>query len=130
MALVAWAPKGMHAPVELTAVMIKPGKITQSDWIDALADRVTDMAMAEPDPEKAVAWACRHLEIPAWPSDPRQAGQFLVSGNWLLLDNVMHQQSGASDPFPAKVTGSDDEADYAIDNCDFEFWVELAYEKR
>lgn len=129
MTLVAWYPSAMMASPELTAVMIKPGVVTHSDWIDALADRVTGMAQAAENPQKAVECACRYLEIPACQSDPSQAGQFLVSANWRLIDNLGYLHEGAPYPFPAMVTASDEDAIYAIDNCDFEYWVGLAYEK-
>jgi hypothetical protein len=37
MTRVAWAPDGMLAPLDLIAVMIKPGVITERDWLEAMA---------------------------------------------------------------------------------------------
>lgn len=100
MTLVAWYPSAMMASPELTAVMIKPGVVTHSDWIDALADRVTGMAQAAENPQKAVECACRYLEIPACQSDPSQAGQFLVSANWRLIDNLGYLHEGGPVSLP------------------------------
>ena len=128
MALVAWAPKGMQVPVELTAVMIKPGKVTHSDWIDALADRVTGMAQAAENPQKATLIACRSLDLPTT-NDPTMAGDYLVKGNLNLIESLACSVFD-EEPFPTSIFNADEEAEYAIENCDFELWVELAYEKQ
>ena len=126
MSLIAWAPKGMQVPVELTAVMIKPGKVTHSDWIDALADRVTGMAQAAENPQKATLIACRSLDLPTT-DDPTMAGEYLVKGNLNLIEHLSLSVID-KEPFPISIFKANEEAEYAIDNCDFEFWLELAYE--
>lgn len=123
MKFVAWAPPGISAPTELIAVLVQPGTITWGQWLDALADRVTDMAMQE-DPD-LTEWACRVFGTDVGYTDnPSEAGQFLVHGNWNLQTHfslAMHN----GDPFPC-VAAEDEDARYAIENSDLELWVDLA----
>lgn len=124
MALVAWAPPGIAAELELVAVLVQPGPITWGQWLDALADRVTDMAMQE-DPD-ITEWACRVFGVDVGHTDnPREAGQFLVDGNWNLKTHLSLAMNDG-DPFPC-VAAEDEDARAAIKNCDFEYWVELAH---
>ncbi len=120
---VAWAPPGISAALELTAVFVRPGPITESQWLDALADRVTDMAMKED--ASLTSWACRALGADVGGTDdPRYAGEYFVSGNWNLqthLSIALHD----GNPFPC-VAQEDKDARYAIENSDFELWIELA----
>lgn len=121
---VAWAPPGISAELELVAVWVKPGPITRGQWLDALSDRVTDMAMQK-DPDLTEG-ACRVFGTDVGCAyNPSEAGQFLVEGNWNLkthLSLAMHD----GDPFPC-VAAEDEDARAAIENCDFEYWVELAH---
>lgn len=126
MALVAWTPKGMQAPVELTAVMIKPGEVTHSDWTDALADRVTGMAQAAKNPQKATLIACQSFDLPTT-DDPTMAGEYLVKGNLNLIEHFACSVYD-DEPFPTSLTEEDEEARSAIEGCDFEFWIELAHQ--
>lgn len=116
----------MQAPVELTAVMIKPGVVTQSNWIDALADRVTRMAQAAKNPQKATLIACRSLDLPTT-DDPTMAGEYLVKGNLNLIEHFACSVYD-EEPFPSTLTKDDEEARSAIEDCDFDLWVELARE--
>ncbi len=76
---VAWVPPGISAAIELTAVLVQPGPITESQWLDALADRITDMAMKEE--ASLTSWACRSLGADVGDTDnPRHAGEYFVLG--------------------------------------------------
>jgi len=121
MALVAWAPKGYAAPIELLAVMLPPGPVTERQWIESLADRVSQMAIkAGP---QATLQASAILDLPAT-DDPAEAGQYLVLGNLNLrthLDLAIIDKT----PFPSKVS-SDPAAEKALSETTLEQWVELA----
>ena len=117
---VAWAPQS-SAPMELTAVLVKAGQMTDWQWIKALSDRVTELALAESNPAQATLQACRYLGLPAT-DNPQEAGQFLVEGNWKLqdfLDVAMESQ------FPMQAT-ENQAARQAIEETTLESWVELA----
>ena len=120
MTLVAWAPKKIWAPIELVAAKVPTGSVTKGQWLDSLASRVSEMAVAA-GPE-AVAAAARALDLPE-PDEPEQAGQFFVTGNWNLQTHLSLAMD--SNPFPAKVTPSE-EAAQAIRETDLETWVDLA----
>lgn len=122
MALVAWSPKGYAAPIELLAVKIKPGQVTERQWIEALADRVTQLAIEAG--EETTLQACRDLELPET-DNPQEAGQFLVMGN---LNLRTHLDLAVIDkpPFPAKVGERNPEAQQAIEETDLSRWVESA----
>ena len=124
MTLIAWAPPGVSAAYELTAVLVPHGMITKQQWIEALADRVTSMARDE-DPE-LTAWASRYLGADVGYTDnPLEAGEFFVSGNWNLQEHLSVAMYDG-DPFPC-VAAENENARYAIENSDFELWVELAH---
>ena len=120
MALVAWAPKKIWAPIELVAAKVPTGSVTEREWVERLADRVTEMASKEP-PEATVE-ACRALGVPET-DDPTEAGQYLVMGNLNLRTHLSLAMD--SNPFPAKVTPSE-EAAQAIRETDLATWVDLA----
>jgi hypothetical protein len=124
MALIAWAPKGSIAPVELLVVKLPPGTVTERQWLDALSERVTKLAI-EAGPE-ATGHACHALGLPTT-DNPKEAGQFLVEGNWNLQT---HLNCAAIDGplFPATIADGDhdDYAQEAIEQTDLEMWVELA----
>ena len=122
--LVAWAPEGMLASPELIAVMIKPGVVTENDWLEALADRVSRMALAEVDPEEAAEWSRRVLDLPE-AGNPRYLGQALVTDNWNLLEHFNLAVIDGS-PFPTTVVEPSEIAEAALEDSDFALWVELA----
>lgn len=122
MALVAWSPEGYLAPTTLLAVMLPPGPVTERQWWEALADRVTKMAV-EAGPE-ATLQACRDLGLPET-NNPKEAGQFLVLGN-LNLRTHLNCAVIDEDPFPATVGERDQEAHEIIKETDLETWVESA----
>jgi hypothetical protein len=121
MALVAWAPSGMLAPIELLAVNINSGPVNESDWLGALADRVTELAIKAG--AKATRQACRGLGLPET-ENPSEAGQYLVLGNWNLKTHLNLTVIDES-PFPANAE-ENEHAREAIDITDFESWVEQA----
>ncbi len=121
MALVAWSPQGYLAPMELLAAKVPAGQITKRQWWEALADRVTQMAI-EAGPEMT-AWACRVLDLPET-DDPTEAGEFLVMGN-LNLRTHLNCAILDGEPFPATAT-EQQEARAAIEETDLETWTDLA----
>jgi hypothetical protein len=121
---VAWSPPNISAETALVAVMVPPGALTGGQWWEALADRITDMAVQEDDPG-VVVWACKVLgDHVGMTDDPREAGQFLVSGNLNLRTHLTLAMR--DEVFPAMVEHSSQHALDAIDECDFALWVELA----
>lgn len=121
MALVAWSPKGYLAPMELLAAKVPEGKITERQWIEYLADRVTAMAV-KAGPEMT-QWACQALDLPTT-DDPMEAGQYLVMGN-LNLRTHLSCAILEGEPFPATAK-QEPEAQQAIEETDLETWTELA----
>ena len=120
MATVAWSPDGYLAPTELLAVRVPQGPITQRQWWEALADRVTELAIeAGPQPTQQ---ACRSLGTPLT-SNPQEAGQFLVLGNLNLRTHL--NLAMQRDPFPATAKANP-QAEQAVNETDLESWVELA----
>ncbi len=101
-----------------------PGQLTEGAWWAALADRVTKMAVDEDNP-KLMLWACRALgDYVGTTDDPREAGEFLVQGNWNLRTHLTLAMREY--PFPAQVQVGDPHAQDAIEECDLALWVELA----
>lgn len=122
--LIAWCPP--DADPHLTGVMVPQGSVvTQSLWWDALADRVTELVLGDPDPEEAAKWACRALRVPGAES-PNQAGQSLVEGNWELRQNLYLRLAARKDPFPAKALVQSEQVREAMTETDLEMWINLA----
>ena len=119
----AWYPKEMLAPPELTAVLLPQGEVNNKDWIEALSDRVTNLALQESDPLEAAQRACLALELPLV-DEANQLGTFLVKDNLDLRTNLSCQKE--SDPFPANLSESNPEAQQALKETSLEQWVELA----
>ncbi len=121
---VAWAPPGVSADWALIAVLVPLGPITRMQWFEALADRVTDMAINEQP--YLTKWACGVLGTDVgYTDDPEEAGQFFVDGNWNLKEHLSLAMV-EGDPFPSVAIEILD-ARHAIEECDFEYWVELAH---
>ena len=117
--LVAWAPKGLSP--ELTAVRLPPGKVTERDWWEALADRVSDLAVAAGEEETQAA--CNALNVPMT-EELYQVGQSLVLHNLVLmqaLDLIMAE----GNPFPATVGEPSQEAKDALE-LNLTEWVDQA----
>ena len=120
MALVAWSPKGMSAPIELTAVRIQPGKVTERDWVEALADRV--QALVDQDPD-SLPEACDMLGVPE-PDRVEEAGQVMVLRN-LNLRTQFNLAMPEQHPFPATVGEPTPEAKDAL-SLSLMDWAEIA----
>jgi hypothetical protein len=122
---VPWRPKG---PVEsgLVAVMIRPGDVTEEMWLHALSDRVTEMALAQPDPVAAVRTAAGKMGCME-PGSPRETGQYLVENNWQLHEYFTNEMMSSEGPaFPDKVEFGDAIALEAIQDTDLTMWVDMA----
>ena len=124
MTRIAWMPSGMTAESGLIAVMIEPGQVTERKWLDALADRVVEMALQEDDPMEAAEWACRVLGS-VQPDSPHELGQLLVIDNWELRE-WLRTSVWEGDPFTATVSENDPGAQEAIEETDLELWVDMA----
>ena len=121
MALVAWAPKGYEAPLELLVAKLPPGQVTKAQWWGALSDRIADLAVKAGEQE--TAQACHTLGVPMT-NRLEEAGQSLVLHNLQLrtsLNLAMPEQS----PFPATVGEPSQEMKDAL-KLDLMEWVELA----
>ena len=119
---VAWYPEKMSAPAELTSVKLPQGKVSQAQWVDALSDRVSSLALKEEDPLKAANEACKQLNLP--PVDnANQLGDALVKNNLELLTYLNVSQ--LENQFPAQVKPSED-AKQALKDVNLPSWVELA----
>jgi hypothetical protein len=122
--MLAWAPSGITAPIELTAVWIRAGLVTEQAWWQALSDRVTELAMQATRDEILRANSALGSDV-ASIKEPQAAGQVLVEGNlnlrtWISL-SVLDES-----PFPAQVLESDPEAEEALSSVDLQSWAELA----
>ena len=119
----AWYPQNILAPAELTAVLVPIGKLEKKDWLQALADRVVSLALAEENPELASELACQKLGL--WVvSDPQQLGAALVQNNSELRTCLNLAQ--LKDQWPVQVSGPSEPAKQALKDVDLESWVELA----
>jgi len=119
--LVPWCPKGMLASPGLIAVWVKPGAITESEWWEALVDRVTVLA-EKAGPEQTLQ-ACRALDTPM--AQPDWAGECLVRENWNLRSFINCSVIDES-PFPA-VAEFEESAQSALEEVeDLDDWVSLA----
>jgi hypothetical protein len=87
----------MSAPSALLAVKIKPGQVTEREWLEALADRVQELA-EKAGPEETLQ-ASQMLDLP--PTSPESAGEYLVLGNWNLQE-FLRASATKKHPFPAK----------------------------
>ncbi len=68
----------MSVPLELVAVKMPPGPVTERQWWEALADRVQELA--DKAGEQGTSQACKALNVPE-PEYSNQAGQSLVLHN-------------------------------------------------
>ncbi len=114
----------MLAEMGLIAVMIKPGVVTYEEWIEALADRVSGLALKQDDPDEAAAWSSRALDLPE-AGNPCYLGVALVTDNLNLLEHLNLAVIDGS-PFPAQVKESNPDAVEAMEETDLLGWVDLA----
>ena len=120
---VAWSPKGIEAPIELLAVMVPLGKLTEKAWIKALADRVSEMAVKDNEFRVDIYKACTILHIPSF-SDPFQLGKHILKKSLLFKSWIKYSISDQS-IFPVKVVEEDEDARVAIESTDFATWIDL-----
>jgi hypothetical protein len=121
--MIAWYPEEIVAPPELTSVLVPKGELSQKEWIEALSERVSNLAEKEEDPLEAANEACRNLNLPEV-DNANQLGDALVKYNLDLLTNLNVVQK--EDPFPAKVSEEKPLARQAIKDVSLANWVELA----
>jgi len=120
--LAAWAPIGYSAPIELLAVKIRPGRVTEREWWEALSERVSELAMdASPHELRA---AFNILDVPG--TEPSVAGQSLVLHNLNLMTHLNLAVIDES-PWPAKVTDNDPEIQEILENQTLLDWVDHAW---
>ena len=118
-----WYPEKIVAPPELTAVSVPKGQLSEKDWIEALSDRVSDLALKEENPLEAANEACRRLDLPGV-DNANQVGEALVKYNLNLLTFLSAEQR--ENQWPAQVNGPSEPAKQALKDVDLESWVELA----
>ena len=120
---VAWSPKGIEAPIELLAVMVPVGKLTEKAWLKALADRVSEMAVKDNEFRVDIYKACTILHIPSC-SDPFQLGKHILKKS-LLFKSWVNCSISDQSIFPVKVVEEDEDARIAIESTDFATWIDL-----
>jgi len=121
--MIAWYPENLNAPAALTAVLVPKGQLAEREWLEALADRVVDLALAEDDPLEAANLACLKLDLPQVDS-PEQLGEALVKKNLELRTFLSLSQ--IKDQWPAQVSKPLENAKEALKESDLDLWVELA----
>ena len=119
--MIDWYPDKIAAPAELTAVSVRPGEVNRAQWIVALSNRVSDLALREEDPLEAANLACQMLDLPPV-ENPNQLGDALVRYNLDLLTNL---NVADNNQFPATASPKP-EAKQALKEVDLQSWVELA----
>ena len=124
MKLVAWYPEGLSAPPELTSVRLPLGKVSRRLWREALADRVSELALKEPNPEEASLQACRLLNLPLV-KDPQNLGESLVLGN-ANLQTYLNVGELVDNPYSADLKESNPVAEEALKSVSLAEWVDLA----
>ncbi len=120
MTLVPWSPEGISAPIELLAVKLPPGPVTEGQWWEALSDRVSELAVEAGD--EALPAMARALGLPE-PETPEGAGEAWVLGNLNLRTHLALATDGQE--WPATVKASE-EALQALKETDLAMWVDLA----
>ncbi len=118
-----WYPEKIVAPPELTSVLVPSGKLSEKQWVEALSDRVADLALKEENPLEAANEACRRLDLPSV-DNANQVGEALVKYNLNLLTYLSVEQR--ENQWPAQVSGPSEPAKQALKDVDFPSWVELA----
>lgn len=119
----AWYPENLNAPAALTSVVVPLGKLEEKAWLQALGDRVVELALKEDDPLEASRLACLKLGLPSVDS-PEQLGDALVKYNLELQTFLSLSQ--VKDQWPAQVKRPLEEAKDALKESDLDLWVELA----
>jgi hypothetical protein len=102
---------------------VPSGKLSEKQWVEALSDRVADLALKEENPLEAANEACRRLDLPSV-DNANQVGEALVKYNLNLLTYLSVEQR--ENQWPAQVSGPSEPAKQALKDVDFPSWVELA----
>jgi hypothetical protein len=123
MKLVAYCPRGMIDSIDLLAAKVPVGEVDDWVWINALADRVVELAERESNPDVAAEWACKSLKC-VRVDNHNQLGQIIVLDNDDLRSHI--NLSFDEYPFPDLVERDDEEALEAIEATDLEQWVHCA----
>jgi len=123
MKLVAYYPRGMDDWIDLVAAKVPIGEVDDRVWINALSDRVVELAQRESNPDIAAEWACKSLNC-VLPANYSQLGQIIVLHNLELRTHI--NLSFNVDPFPEFVERDDEEALETIEAIDLEQWVQCA----
>jgi hypothetical protein len=123
MKLVAYCPKGKIDSIDLFAAKVPVGQVDDWIWINALADRVVELAERESSPDIAAEWACKSLKC-VRPDDHNQLGQIIILDNDELRSYI--NLSFNEYPFPDLVEQDDEEALEAIETTGLEQWVHCA----
>jgi hypothetical protein len=123
---VAYCPKGSVAPIELISVTVPIGELSHKAWLDALAERVSDMLANNPN-RYSDLWlrkACERCGFDGYDGSDN-LGLFLVKRNFILQAFI--ECSLSNENFlPAFITCEDIEAKKAIESTDLEAWVKIA----
>ena len=121
--MIAWYPEEIVAPPELTSVLVPKGQLSQKEWIEALSERVSNLAAKEEDPLESANEACRNLNLPEV-DNANQLGDALVKYNLDLLTNLNVVQK--VNQFPTQVSEEKPLARQALKDVSLANWVELA----
>ena len=121
--MIAWYPEEIVAPAELTSVRVPKGELSQKEWIEALSERVSQLAEKEEDPLESANEACRNLNLPEV-DNANQLGDALVKYNLDLLTNLNVVQK--VNQFPTQVSEEKPLARQALKDVSLANWVELA----
>jgi hypothetical protein len=105
-------------------VKLPLGQVSEKDWIEALSDRVNELALREKNPEKAANQACLKLDV-VQPNQLNQLGQSLVSANSVLL-TYLNVAILDKNPFPSVVKEANEELEQMYKEVDLNLWVDLA----
>jgi hypothetical protein len=121
--MIAWYPEEIVAPPELTSVLVPKGQLSQKEWIEALSERVSNLAAKEENPLESANKACQSLNLPEV-DNANQLGDALVKYNLDLLTNLNVVQK--DNQFPAQVSEEKELARQALKDVNLANWVELA----
>ena len=111
MSNIPWCPRGLDP--QLAAALVPAGKVTEQQWWQALADRVSQLVQRQPDPQEALQRASQALGV-VEAENPSQAGQSLVEHNQELRQALVGRLQDLRYPFPASVDQPQERARQAM----------------
>jgi len=120
---IAWYPGKYDVDPRLTVAIVPSGKLDEEQWLDALSDRITQLAHRERDPLGAANRACQRLGVPSV-DIPGDIGKWLVKHNSYLRNRWNTWE--AYGQFPIVVDVENQDAREALEAIDLGGWVELA----